>query len=127
VTVTDRDDNVFIDDSVEIFLAVFPDARQKYWHLALNASNTQWDGIIKTPRQDLDWKSATGRTKKGWTAEIVIPFKSLGLTAPPTGTTWFANFGRTERPPNGGVVYSSWNAVYRGFLEPNSFGKLVFE
>ncbi|MDP7251182.1 MAG: DUF4838 domain-containing protein [Planctomycetota bacterium] len=127
VTVTERDDNVFIDDSVEIFLAVFPNARQKYWHLALNAGNTQWDGIIKTPRQDLDWKSATGRTKKAWTAEIVIPFKSLGLAAPPTGTTWSANFGRTERPPNGGVVYSSWNAVYRGFLESSSFGKLVFE
>jgi hypothetical protein len=125
-TVTERDDNVFTDDSVEILLGVFPDARQKFWHLVLNAGNTQWDGIVKTPRENLEWKSATARTAKGWTAEIVIPFKSLGLNAPTAGATWFVNFGRTDRPPNGGVVHSSWNAVYRGFLEANSFGKLLF-
>ena len=127
MTITERDDNVFADDSVEVLLGVFPNARQKYWHLALSAGNTQWDGIIKTPRANLEWKSAVGTTEKGWTAEIVIPFKSLGLKTPPAGETWFANFGRTDRPPDGGVVHSSWNAVYRGFLEPNGFGKWIFE
>lgn len=125
-TVKARDYNVFADDCVEVLLPTFPNARQKFWHLALSAGNAQWDGIIRTPRENLVWTSAVGETKEGWTAEIAIPFNSLGMNGPPVGKTWNANLCRTEHQPDGGVVFSSWNAVYRGFLEPYSFGEWTF-
>ena len=121
----ERDGNVFGDDCVEVFLAVFPKARAKYWHLTLTAGNTQWDGIGNDVGKDLDWTSAVGRSGGNWTAEIAIPFRSLGMAAAPAGVPWHANVTRTERG-DGGARFSSWNAVHRGFNEPYSFGEWHF-
>lgn len=59
----------------------------------------------------------------GWTAEIAIPFTSLGFDAPPKGKTVKANLARSEKPHG---ENSTWNACYRGFLEPYSFGNWTF-
>ena len=121
---TQRDDpNLFRDDEVELFLAVFPDAEQKFWQLALNAANAQWDSIGTDAGQNLAWTSATRVTEKGWTAEVAIPFRGLGLEAAPAGQTWRANLGRGDRS---GQESSAWNAVYRAFREPFSFGEWTF-
>jgi hypothetical protein len=52
---TERDSNIWSDDIMEIFLAVFPNARSKSWHLALTAGNTQWDSLL-APRQSMKWQ-----------------------------------------------------------------------
>lgn len=122
-TVVNHDDSVFSDDCIEIMLAVFPNAKQKFWHLALNPANAQWDGIVKTPEENLEWKSAVKIGSKGWTAEISISFKNLGIEEPQAGKTWKANLTRTETPHG---ECSAWNAVYRSFLEVYSFGEWTF-
>lgn len=122
--VTTRDDsNIFGDDEVELFLAVFPDAEGKCWQLALNPANTQWDGIDENAGPSLAWTSATRVTEQGWTAESAIPFAALGLSEAPVGRTWRANLARSAKPAK---ENSTWNAVYRGFREPYSLGEWIF-
>lgn len=49
------------------------------------------------------------------------------MQVPAPGTVVNANLCRTEQLPDaGGSIFSSWNAVYHGFLEPYSFGEWVF-
>jgi hypothetical protein len=52
-----------------------------------------------------------------------IPFKELGFKKAPTGKKWFVNFCRSEKENR---ELSTWNASYRRFNEPYSFGELIF-
>ena len=115
--------DVFSDDCVEIMMAIFPNARGRFWHLALSAGNVQWDGIIGNDEGNLAWKSAARVTETGWTAEIAIPFRSLDMKDAPAGKTWPANLAREEKAVN---ENSTWNAAYRAFMERYSFGEWIF-
>jgi hypothetical protein len=74
--------------------------------------------------QSMKWRSATRLSEKGWSAELAIPFIELGMKEAPAGKTIKANLTRTEKPH---VEFSAWNAVYRRFAEPYSFGDWVFQ
>ncbi len=67
----------------------------------MNAAGARSDGLISDPEHpsfDWDgiWNARTARTADGWSAEIVIPARTLGFTAGPK--SWGVNFERFVTP-----------------------------
>jgi len=101
----------FIDDPVHPLF----DRADKSW-------NGAWDyAVIKDP--------ATGR----WTAEVRIPFSTLGADPPAAGSSWTMNVGRAQFLFKDGKrkapVLSLWspNLEERSFHSTAGFGDVVFD
>ena len=99
-----------------------PDAT--FYHLILNPANDHWDGLNSGTSSDMsfnpDWQSATAKTATGWTAEIAIPWKEIGVTDAHSGLQIHANLAR-QRMSNT-TEYSSWSQYVSGFQEPQNLG-----
>ncbi len=119
----DDADNIWKDDTVEVFLDVGNqrDPRSdRWWHLTLNAAGAvadergpmQWypkeggGAIARRPatpkggdgKQDLaDLKTKVEKTKTGWRAEICLSWKALGAK-PAAGEIWGFNLARNNWP-----------------------------
>ncbi len=79
-----RDGSLRGDDSVAIVLDPYGDGRTGYY-FQINAAGARVDGLISGPESsssDWDgiWNASTARTPKSWTAEIVIPSRTLSFT-----------------------------------------------
>ncbi|MFZ5516500.1 MAG: DUF5916 domain-containing protein [Candidatus Zhuqueibacterota bacterium] len=94
---TRRDQLEKQDDVVSIVLDTYHDSRSAFWFMT-NALNSQVDMRISDDGNSLDtnwdagWEVKTAITDSGWTAEFVIPFKSLRFD--PSQKNWGVNFGR---------------------------------
>jgi hypothetical protein len=90
-----RDASLMSDDRVEILLDTFRDQRSAFY-FATNPSGALVDGLVASGQLNADWDAIwdvrTRRTDQGWTAEFVIPFKSLSF--PSDGTVWGFNITR---------------------------------
>jgi len=79
-----QDGQTLTDDTVSIVLDTYGDRRTGYF-FQINAAGTRTDGLISTPESvSLDWDgiwdARTVSTKDGWSAEIVIPSRTLSFT-----------------------------------------------
>ena len=79
-----RDGDVTGDDTVSIVLDTYGDRRTGYF-FQINAGGARVDGLISTATTvtlDWDgiWDARTVRSNDGWTAEIVIPARTLSFT-----------------------------------------------
>jgi Domain of unknown function (DUF5916) len=79
-----QDGQTLTDDTVSIVLDTYGDRRTGYF-FQINAAGTRTDGLISNPESvSLDWDgiwdARTARTKYGWSAEIVIPSRTLSFT-----------------------------------------------
>jgi hypothetical protein len=98
---TQRDADLFNDDSVGLLLDSYYD-RQTAYYFMTNPLGTQSDGRIgdngrsTDAKWDAPWRSAAQPTDYGWSAEIAIPFASIKYAAG-TGRTWGINFVRSRR------------------------------
>jgi hypothetical protein len=91
-----RDGEMNGDDTVGIVLDTYGNRRTGYFFI-VNAAGARADGLISDPEHpSLDWDgiwdARTRRTAEGWTAEILIPARTLSFT--PGLETWGANFQR---------------------------------
>jgi hypothetical protein len=91
-----RDGNTRGDDSISIVLDTYGDKRTGYF-FQVNAAGARVDGLINGPDHpsfDWDgiWDARTARTKSGWSAEIVIPSRTLSFT--PGLKSWGLNLER---------------------------------
>jgi hypothetical protein len=91
-----RDGNLDGDDSVAIVLDTFGDGRNGFF-FKINAAGARLDGLISGPEElsyDWDgvWDAATRRTPEGWTAEVVIPARTLQFRG--GVAEWGFNVGR---------------------------------
>ena len=97
----ERDDPIWDDDSVQVFLDTFHDRRTGYYFM-VNRLGTQTDGRIAEDggssdgAWDAPWRSRAQRTDYGWSAEIAIPLTSIQYQAG-DDVTWGINFGRSRR------------------------------
>jgi hypothetical protein len=79
-----RDEDLTKDDSVAILLDTFYDRRNAFL-FRTNSLGAQYDALLTDEGLDVNvswdekWESVAVRTDKGWTAEIMIPFKSLRM------------------------------------------------
>jgi hypothetical protein len=98
---TQRDSDLFGDDSVVVVLDTFFD-RQSAYYFVTNALGTQADGRVADDGRTIDvswdapWRSATRRHEQGWTAEIAIPLSAIKYVAG-TERRWGVNLGRVRR------------------------------
>ena len=121
-----RDDPVFYEDSLEVFLDV--QARSKdYYEFAANACGTMYDAHATDAAFNPDWQAASGREQDAWTAELALPFSALNVSSP-AGQTWHANFCRNRAVNRTGpdAEHLCWSPTYGSFHAPVRFGKLVF-
>ena len=91
-----RDANLGADDRIEIVLDTYRDQRNAFY-FATNPAGAQVDGLLFANGQsnmnwDAIWEVRTRSTDQGWSAEIAIPFKSLGFSS--GGMVWGFNFAR---------------------------------
>jgi hypothetical protein len=79
-----RDDLMRGDDKISVVLDPYGDHRTGYF-LQINAAGARADGLISDPQiVSLDWDgiwdARTARTADGWSAEIVLPSRTLSFT-----------------------------------------------
>jgi hypothetical protein len=154
-TMTRRDDHLWDEEVVEIFLDINRTGRH-YAELEISPANVVCDVEMITPapekKSDFSWDITgleTRVTKRGydraaadshWIATAYLPwsaFRSLGsardATLPPTaGTAWRFNVFRIERPngpsnPERGAIFAAWSPP-RGesFHDPTAFRDFRF-
>lgn len=121
---TARDDGVWRDDCVELFLDTNLD-RATYYHVIVNSIGTVYDETVPGgPAWNADLQVAAQVGTDHWTVELAIPFADLG-GAPAPGATWGVNVGRERYA--GAEALSAWSPTYGKFLVPERFGSLRFD
>jgi hypothetical protein len=125
---TERDDSVWMGDSVDIFLSVGQEP-SPFVHFILNPNNVQWDARNQDKdamdeRYSPDWQSATAVGEGAWLAEVALPWEEIEVAAPGPGETRRAQLGRQRK---GGGELSTWSQVLSGFVAPEYFGTWTFE
>ncbi len=126
-------DGVTNSDSVDLFLDTFHDRRTGYY-FSINSRGIQFDAIssetgssdfltVNDPTWDGIWYSAAKLQPWGWSAEVVIPFKSIRLSHS-SRQSWGLNITRDLVRKN---EKSSWQPVSRfdGFMRPSKAGTLT--
>lgn len=124
-TITKRDGPTFYDDSAEMFFDPWG-KRQQYYQLAVNTLGTEFDAKLNDASVNLTWTASAKQTDKGWTAEIAVPFSSLGVNTPAQGNAWNVNFAR-NRWVTGKAEYLIWSVPYGSFHQPDRFGTIIFK
>lgn len=126
----EHDDRAFEDDGVQVFLAPedlakAADARigfggyagaydtwyrdiAAYLEFTVNAAGSRTEARNDVRDWDAPWDARTGREPGAWTAEIAIPFASLGAAGPADGTLWGLNLFRLRQPEASGWVFPAF-------------------
>lgn len=105
-----RDGDQSGDDSVSIVLDTYGDHRTGYY-FQINAAGARVDGLIDHPEDvSLDWDgiwdARTSRTREGWSAEIVIPSRTLSFAR--SHDAWGLNVQRFIA--RGGRTWLRWSS-----------------
>ncbi|NOZ24079.1 MAG: hypothetical protein GXP25_23625 [Planctomycetes bacterium] len=126
-----RDDRVFQDDSVELFIHTSPAAKD-YYHFMLNCDNAILDAHNDPslpPEKDVRtqwnpaWKHATKKRSGGWSAEMAIPFKTMAKEPPRQGVVWLVRVGSNAS----GFPHAMWpKNPTSSFHETACSGYLIF-
>ena len=151
-TLTSRDDRLWNEEVVEIFLDPAASGRD-YAELEISPANVVCDLIVVRPWPDLHsdpaWHFATIATRvmpwrapeagpSGWRATAAIPWQDFAnlptpLTLPPRrGESWQFNVFRIKRPhgpeaPEKDVVYAAWSPTGGpSFHVPSAFKEFRF-
>jgi hypothetical protein len=151
-TLTTRDDRLWNEEVVEIFIDPLMTGRD-YVEIEINPANIVCDLIVRHPWPALEsdpswhfpdletrvrpWRAA-GSGPDGWTAVARLPWTgfaalSPSLALPPAaGDVWRFNVFRIKRPggpsrPDEGVVYAAWSPTGGpSFHVPTAFRPCVF-
>ncbi len=142
-TYTRRDEPLYEEEVVELFLASGEAAPALYYELEVSPLGTLFDARIDNPdgRRDtlrattawdcpgLRWEAgaAAAATGEDWWAALRIPWSAVAPPGPPP-PVWRANFFRVERPRDGTPPeWSAWSptlATPPNFHLPDRFGLL---
>lgn len=120
-----RDGNVFYDDSVEFFVQPDPE-KIKYDQFSVNTDNIQFDQQIYNTAWNKKWESAIAKYAWGWTCEIKIPLKEIGVEKVRKLSYWRINFTR-NRAVEKEIENLVWSVTYGSFHTPQRFGYVFFE
>ncbi len=119
---TKRDDKIWLDDSVDIYLAP-ANQQMQYFHLIVNPLNTQYDetcynsGRTRSAVWDGEWYSAVDKGSDYWNVEIRIPLKTIGSSSP-------IGFNVSRRRIAGGYQVS-FTGTQKSLHQPQKFVSLL--
>ena len=140
-----RNDPIYLEEVVEVFLAPGEAAPRRYWELEVSPLGTLFDAWIDNPdgRRDtlradpgwdcpgLRWEVGRGGAREDWWAALALPWSALSPDAGPGGpppALWRANLYRIERPRDGSPPeFSAWSPTLADppdFHRPARFGSL---
>jgi hypothetical protein len=141
-----RDDPIWQEEAVEIFLAPYGEIPARYFEFEVSPLGVLFDATIHNPtsqRADMTgdpswdcpgvrWKAGKGTERQDWWAEISIPWKGIHPFEDPP-RIWRANLYRIERPrtpENADPEFSCWSPTRTSpadFHKPARFGLLELE
>jgi hypothetical protein len=125
-------DDVWQTDCAEIFLSPARGRTAAEWfQFIVNSAGARYDGSLDAkvgakwdPKPD--WEASGRRRPWGWTAEVRIPFASLGVAPPARGDLWAVRLARENYARKAATELSSWTPSGYGFDDLLSVGELVF-
>ena len=141
-TFTRRDDPLYQEEAVEVFLAPGSGDPVDYLEFEVSPLGVLWDGRVHNPtsrRADLvsdpGWdcpgvRWAAGRlgtARQDWWVELVLPWEGIVPEALPLPKLWRANFYRIERPEGSTPEFTAWSPTLvapADFHKPSRFGVL---
>jgi len=145
-TYTQRDDPIFHEEAVEVFLAPGTADPAEYLEFEVSPRGVLWDGSVYNPPtrraemvSDSRWHCpgirwaagplGTPRERQDWWAELMLPWGGIvpGASPPRLPKHWRANFYRIERPPDGPHEFTAWSPTLvtpADFHQPSRFGTL---
>ena len=109
-------DRVFVDPT---------NTRRDYYHFSTNTLGTKFEGRVFNSGWNGAWESAAKLGEDQWTAEIAIPFETVGASTPSWDTKWALNLTRNVTA-SGGTEHLTWAVPYGSFHNPDRFGTAVF-
>ena len=111
---------LFARDHVELFFT--PDALgSTFYHFSVDAFGNRHDECGSDGRWNGDWQAAVHRGATGWSVELRVPRKSIGMTR---ARMALGNFCRTRRIAP--AETSAWAPTFGLFHNPARFARLVF-
>jgi 3',5'-cyclic AMP phosphodiesterase CpdA len=116
----------FMDDCVEIYVDPTFD-RKTYYHFVLNPGDGIYDGKGISAAWTGEFTSKTGREADAWTAEVAVPWKTIGCDAPKPGTKMGFNVARSRLPESAEAEVTQWSPTFAGHHVPTQFGTLILE
>ena len=117
------------DDSIELIFDTFHDRRNAYY-FATNPAGALVDGLITDESETIDlnwnavWDVRARRTADGWSAEFVIPFRTLRFKADADLQVWGFNVQRIIKRKNEQVLWTSWSRDNEGLHRISLAGEL---
>ena len=131
-------------ESIDMLLQPEP-SKEIFYRLAVGANSaSRYDAVSGLITEELDprfnkddpvWNGAWEASSiidaelSRWRAMIKIPFTTFNVSAPPSGTSWRANFGRNQLLPQGQVDRSIWSSstYSRDINDRGLMGELHFK
>lgn len=141
-TLTRRDDPLYEEEAVEVFLSPGLTDPADYLEFEVSPLGVLWDGRIHNPSSkrtdmvsDPGWdcpgiRWAAGRlgsARQDWWAELSLPWEGIAPEMSPPPAVWRANFYRIERPEGGAPEFTAWSPTLvepADFHKPSRFGVL---
>ncbi len=117
-------DKIWLNDSLEVYLDADRD-RSIAQHFLVDAQGRKLqemmqDGNVMEAKWAAPWEAAVKQGQNEWTAEVFIPWKTMGIEYQP-GAAIRASFGRNRRV-DGSV--QAWYATPDGFNKPLRFSNV---
>lgn len=82
---TGRDVNIFSADCIEMFIGL---GDGEYRQMGVNLAGGTYDAKVHDKSWNPEWTAKVSERADGWTADIVLPFKSLTGSRPKDGDSW---------------------------------------
>ncbi|HEV8579535.1 MAG TPA: carbohydrate-binding family 9-like protein [Thermoanaerobaculia bacterium] len=139
-TYRQRDDPIYEEEAVEVFLAPGEEDPARYFELEVSPLGVLFDARIHNATSQridmsgdpswncpgLRWSAGIGTARQDWWAVLAIPWSGL-LSTGDVPPIWRANFYRIERPRGGEPEFSCWSPTLTrpaDFHKPARFGVL---
>jgi len=139
-TFRERDDPVYSEEAVEIFIAPGAARPREYFEFEVSPMGVLFDARVRNPdsrRETMEvdvawdcpgirWNARIDEPGHHWAAALVIPWRSLVDSRAPLPRLWRANLFRIERPHDGPAEFSCWIptlATPPDFHKPECFGE----
>ncbi|NOZ19707.1 MAG: DUF4091 domain-containing protein [Planctomycetes bacterium] len=119
----DRDDSVWLDDCVEVFIRTAAESGE-YYQFIVNLTGVIFDAFARKSSWNGEVSVATSNDEKSWTVEMAIPFATLTVKRPTPGAVWRINLNREQKSRD---ELSAWAYTGGAFHRQEKFGYIVFE
>jgi hypothetical protein len=140
-TYTQRDDAIYDEEVVEIFIAPGDATPVDYYEFEVSPNGVLLEVFAHNPTGDraqmqldftwdcagLQWVAQRDDAQNQWRVIYALPWASIGAPAD-LPTIWRANFYRIDRPRNGEPEFSCWSPTMidpADFHRPGYFGYLT--